>query len=250
MAQYEQDIAPARGKNLGTDMELREEFEKREAAGEHVMIEKVGVDSRLQEVLLREKPSESGRVDLASLQVPRFHLRWTEFAFAHPLTRSPPEPWSRNMIKLYLILVPAYLCSTTNGFDSNTFGGLSALPSFVNYFSINDGNTQGLLSLMFVLGNIAGAPFAGQIADKFGRRAGMGVGAVIAIIGAIVQVVAKDVNTLIPGRLLLGMGALIGGTAGPAYVVEYAHPAYRGILTGLYQTMFFCASLHVAECIR
>ena len=144
------------------------------------------------------------------------------------------------MIHLYLILIPAYLCSTTNGFDSNTFGGLSALPAFVKYFDLEKGNTQGLLAMLYIIGNIAGALFAGQIADKFGRRVGMATGAVLCIIGAILQVVAKNVNTLIPGRILLGMGALVGGTAAPAYVVEYSHPAYRGIMTGLYQTLFFC----------
>ncbi len=144
------------------------------------------------------------------------------------------------MIKLYVILIPAYLCSTTNGFDSNTFGGLSALPSFVNFFNLSQGNTQGLLAMLYIIGNIAGAIFAGQIADRWGRRIGMACGAVLCIIGAILQVVAKDVNTLIPGRILLGAGALVGGTAAPAYVVEFSHPAYRGIMTGLYQTLFFC----------
>ena len=36
----------------------------------------------------------------------------------------------------------------SNGFDSNTFGGLSALPSFKAYFDLAKGNTQGLLAMV------------------------------------------------------------------------------------------------------
>lgn len=79
----------------------------------------------------------------------------------------------------------------------------------------------------------------------------MGTGSLICLIGAIVQAVAQDANYLIAGRVVLGLGAIIAQTAGslvfccyylccpiniilgPAYVVELAHPAYRGILTGL-----------------
>ncbi|GFZ50245.1 hypothetical protein JCM24511_08001 [Saitozyma sp. JCM 24511] len=154
-----------------------------------------------------------------------------------------PHPWSKNMISLYLILIPAYLCSTTNGFDSNTFGGLSALPSFEAYFDLAMGNTQGLLAMLYIVGNIIGALFAGQVADTFGRRYGMALGAILCIIGAILQGSAQSVNTLIPGRIILGMGALCGGTAAPSYVVEYSHPAYRGVMGGMYQTLFFSGTI-------
>jgi hypothetical protein len=80
----------------------------------------------------------------------------------------------------------------------------------------------------------------------------MGVGSFICLIGAIVQAAAKNVNYLISGRVVLGLGAIIVQTAGkiplhfslrfviimllalgPAYVVELSHPAYRAVLTGL-----------------
>ena len=79
----------------------------------------------------------------------------------------------------------------------------------------------------------------------------MGVGSLICLIGAIFQAAAKNTNWLIAGRVVLGLGAVIAQTAGkfiflfrallclicssilgPAYVVELAHPAYRGVLTG------------------
>lgn len=73
----------------------------------------------------------------------------------------------------------------------------------------------------------------------------MALGAVLCIIGAILQGAATNVNTLIPGRIILGMGALCGGTAAPSYVVEYSHPAYRGVMGGMYQTLFFSGTILV-----
>jgi hypothetical protein len=74
------------------------------------------------------------------------------------------------MIRLYCILFVAYLCSATNGvslstfpfenaiflsqFDSNTFGGASALPSFQDYFNIHGGSKQGLVAASYVIGNM------------------------------------------------------------------------------------------------
>jgi MFS family permease len=168
------------------------------------------------------------------------------------------------MIKLYLILTPAYLCSTTQGFDSNTFGGAAALPAFISFFNLDQGNTQGLLGSMFVVGNIAGCLVAAQIADRWGRKMSMASGSAICILGAVLQVAATNGNMLIAGRVILGFGATISrwvlrydfhisfnswvantdrrSTASPAYVVEHSHPAYRGILTGLANAMFFSAS--------
>lgn len=41
------------------------------------------------------------------------------------------------------------------------------------------------------------------------------------------------------GRFILGFGVAISATAGPAYVSEMAHPAYRGAMTGLYNVLWF-----------
>jgi len=128
-------------------------------------------------------------------------------------------------------------------FDSNTFGGASALTSFQDYFSVHPGSKQGLIAASYVIGNMVGSLGAGQIPDKWGRKYGMGIGSFICLIGAIVQTAAKDANYLIGGRTALGLGPLIAQTAGPAYVVELAHPTYRTVLTGLYQANFFLGTI-------
>ncbi|KAL6298721.1 general substrate transporter [Sparassis latifolia] len=159
------------------------------------------------------------------------------------LAKEKPQPWSRSMIRLYMVLAVAYLCSTTNGFDANTFGGASAMTSFQDYFSLHGGSRQGLFAASYVIGNMVGSLGAGQVSDMWGRRWGMAVGSFICLVGSVVQTAAQNGNYLIGGRVVLGLGAVIAQTAGPAYVVELAHPAYRGILTGLYQACFFSGTI-------
>jgi hypothetical protein len=49
-------------------------------------------------------------------------------AFAEALALENPRPFRKSFIKLYLCLFVAYMCSSTNGFDANTFGRLLDRP--------------------------------------------------------------------------------------------------------------------------
>jgi MFS family permease len=72
--------------------------------------------------------------------------------------------------------------------------------------------------------------------DRFGRRAGIFIGAIIAIIGLILEGTSayrSSLSQFLAGRFFLGMGTNISLAAGPTYVVEISHPGYRGILTAL-----------------
>ncbi|KAI0630724.1 general substrate transporter [Trametes polyzona] len=152
------------------------------------------------------------------------------------------NPLRASFLRLYGCLFVAYLCSATNGFDANTFGGLSAIDTFVSYFGITPEN-QGLVAALYVVGNVAGCLFAGPCADRYGRRFGMAVGSTVCIVGAVMQATARNLSTLMGGRFILGLGAVLVQTAGPAYVVEMAYPKYRGVLTGAYQACFFLGTI-------
>ena len=97
------------------------------------------VHSELAAVLAKEKPRRSSVLSAIILS-------W--------FPDNDQGPWSRSMIKLYLIVFVAYLCSATNGFDSNTFGGASAMTSFEDYFSVHGGSKQGLIAASYVIGNM------------------------------------------------------------------------------------------------
>jgi MFS family permease len=68
---------------------------------------------------------------------------------------------------------------------------------------------------------------------------GMAIGALWIIVGTIVQATCHNLGGFMAGRFLLGFGVATSATAGPAYVSEMAHPAYRGAMTGLYNVLWF-----------
>jgi hypothetical protein len=43
-------------------------------------------------------------------------------ALAAALAQEQPHPFRKSFRRLYLCLAVAYMCSSTNGFDANTFG--------------------------------------------------------------------------------------------------------------------------------
>lgn len=62
----------------------------------------------------------------------------------------------------------------------------------------------------------------------------MAIGSAIIIGGTAVQATARDIGQFMAGRFCVGFGVSIISTAAPAYVVEMAHPAWRGAFTGGY----------------
>ncbi|KZT57251.1 general substrate transporter [Calocera cornea HHB12733] len=159
------------------------------------------------------------------------------------LIDEPPHPFSWPMLRLYGCLWCAYLCSMTNGFDANTFGGFTAMQTFMDYFGVYGGSELGFMVTMYIIGNLVGGVFAGQLTDPYGRRFGMAIGSVTCIMGSVMQTAAQNKSTILGGRFFLGMGAVIVQTAGTTYAAELAHPAYRAILTGGYQSCFFIGTM-------
>ncbi|KAL7807437.1 general substrate transporter [Trichoderma gracile] len=166
----------------------------------------------------------------------------TESRMQAALLRESPHVFRNSFLRLYGCIFVGYLCSATNGFDSNTFGGLSAIPQFTKYFGITTQN-QGLVAALYVIGNIAGSFVAGPCSDTYGRRVGMAIGSAICVIGAVLQTAGTNLSMLMGGRFILGMGAVLVQTAGPSYVVEMSYPKYRAQLTGAYQACFFLGTI-------
>lgn len=67
----------------------------------------------------------------------------------------------------------------------------------------------------------------------------MALGALFIIIGTVIQATGTSLAAFMGGRFLLGFGVATSVTAGPAYVSEIAHPAFRGAMTGLYNVLWF-----------
>lgn len=112
------------------------------------------------------------------------------------------------------------------------------------------GFKAGYISNMFTIGGVAAIPFMGPLTDTWGRRYGMFVGCLLAIMGTIIEGTSTELNQFLAGRFFLGFGATIQSGAAPTYVVEIAHPVYRGVITGLYNGFFHVGAILAGAVVR
>lgn len=96
----------------------------------------------------------------------------------------------------------------------------------------SSGIWAGIVSAMYQIGGVVALPFVGPVLDGYGRRWGMLSGAAIIVVGTIIQGFSNSSGQFMGGRFLLGFGVSLAASAGPMYVVEVNHPAYRGRLGG------------------
>ncbi|KAH7028083.1 lactose permease [Microdochium trichocladiopsis] len=166
-------------------------------------------------------------------------------ALAAAVAEQKPNPWSRNMISLYAIMAIGYLVSTMNGFDSSLMGAINAMDEYKNSFDLqgDDGSGTGIIFIIYNLGQIASFPFCGLLADGLGRRWCIFIGCLIVLVGTAIQATAHEKGQFIGGRFVLGFGASIASAAGPAYIVELAHPAYRGTMAGMYNNFWWLGNI-------
>jgi MFS family permease len=73
--------------------------------------------------------------------------------------------------------------------------------------------------------------------DRFGRKFTIQMGAVICLVGAILQAAAKNLAMILVGRILAGWAVGLMSMSVPVYQAELAHPKYRGFIIGLAQQM-------------
>lgn len=106
------------------------------------------------------------------------------------------------------------------------------MPSYTEYFELTTATTSLNVAVVF-LGSVVATPFAGWLADRWGRKWAMAVTAFISILGAAIQSSAVHVAMFSIGRFIVGMSVTTGSTAAPAYVSETSHPNHRVLLTGL-----------------
>ncbi|KAG0155350.1 hypothetical protein PDIDSM_925 [Penicillium digitatum] len=164
---------------------------------------------------------------------------------------NPPNPRSVQMRKLYSFLIVAYLCSAVNGFDGSLMGALLPIKQFRETFGSGlVGSKASLIQGMYTIGGVSALPFVGVFLDTWGRRCGMFTGSCAVILGTILGGTANHMNQLLASRFFLGWGYSLASSAAPAYVVEMSHPAYRDILTGLYNCQYFIGAIAAAGACR
>ncbi|KAK4689144.1 hypothetical protein P7C73_g973, partial [Tremellales sp. Uapishka_1] len=150
---------------------------------------------------------------------------------------------NKGIIHLNLLLILAQISSYATGYDGSMMNGLQSLDTWQTYFNMPTGSVLGLFNCIQPVGQILSFPVEAWFCDKYGRRFGMAVGALIILIGCILQGAAVNIGMFIAARGLIGFGLGINITAAPVYILETAFPPHRGPLTSLYNSLWGFGSL-------
>ena len=121
--------------------------------------------------------------------------------------------------------------------------GLQAVENWREYFGTPRGATLGIFNAAYPLGGIVGVFFVSPVADGWGRRAGLGLGAVVSIVGAILQGAAQNMPMFVISRLIIGAGSVIVAGTGAPWITEIAHPSHRATATALFLTFYSLGSI-------
>lgn len=96
---------------------------------------------------------------------------------------------------------------------------LPAFPDMMKWFSVSEGQIQGLLTWNF-FGICISGPFYGPISDSYGRKKPIIVALGLFLIGSIIALFAQNIDQMLWGRILQGIGS--GGcfTLGTAIIFD------------------------------
>ncbi|KAH8684240.1 general substrate transporter [Tricladium varicosporioides] len=168
-------------------------------------------------------------------------------AFNEAMLKEPPRPFTLATAQLYFACFIGFFCATMNGYDGSLINNLLENPWFLEFYhGENAGIWAGIITSMYQIGGVVSLPFIGPASDTFGRRFGMWIASLLIIVGTLIQGLATRENgtkQFMGGRFLLGFGVNIASAAGPMYVVEVSHPAYRGVVTAIFNCFWFTGSI-------
>lgn len=118
------------------------------------------------------------------------------------------------------------------GFDFAVISG--ALPFLQKQFAFNS-YWEGFATGILAIGAIAGCVFAGQIADKYGRRPGLMLAAALFAISSLAMAFAPNRDFFLVARFAAGAGVGMASMLSPMYISEIAPAAIRGRLVAMNQ---------------
>jgi MFS family permease len=119
---------------------------------------------------------------------------------------------------------------------SSVMSGIITAKPFNDVFEATRDNStmQGTVTAIYEIGCLFGAMFILGVGDLLGRRRAIFLGAVIMVVGVIIQVTAMVGSTplaqLIVGRVVMGVGNGINTSTIPTYQVECSKISNRGLL--------------------
>jgi len=128
-------------------------------------------------------------------------------------------------------------------FDGSMMNGLQAVENWRAFFGAPTGATLGIFNAAYPLGGIVGVFFLAPVADTWGRRPGLAIGAAVSILGAILQGAAQNMAMFIISRVIIGVGSVLVAGVGAPWITEIAHPSHRATATALFLTFYSLGSI-------
>lgn len=111
-------------------------------------------------------------------------------------------------------------------------------PNFLTYFNTtNTSSIIGAINSTFNGGAVFGSLMGGFTMDRFGRKMTIQMGALICMVGAILQAAAVNLAMMLVGRIMAGWAVGLLSMSVPVYQSECAHPKIRGLIVGMAQQM-------------
>lgn len=165
-----------------------------------------------------------------------------EISLVQVLRNNPVPKFNKNSVKLYLMCMSLYLCSTMNGYDGSLMTGINTLPEYRDHFNLKESAAStGLTFLIYPIGAMCATLFV-PTSDVLGRIPGIGIGLIILIVGAIMSATTSDFNTWIGARFLLSFGNCLATTTAPMYLQESIRPDMK-VLALFYNTFYYIGSI-------
>lgn len=151
-----------------------------------------------------------------------------------------------SLAQLFLVVCPAFVLF---GYNQSNLGGLVDLEDWVENFPRidtetttgaqhdNNSTVKGVVIAVFTLGALPGCLSCAYTADKFGRRLVIFAGALLTLIGEVLEASAFHLAQLVIGRAILGAGVGMLSGVVPTWQSECSTSTNRGrhvVLDGLF----------------
>ncbi|KAI8080044.1 general substrate transporter [Halteromyces radiatus] len=137
----------------------------------------------------------------------------------------------RGNLFLYCVACFASIGQFLFGYDQGVLSGILVNESWLTEFNHPNDTIQGMVVSVFLLGAWVTSYPASWVMDQFGRRSTIFSGAIVFIIGGVLQTAAINMPMLMIGRILSGFGIGFLSTVLPVYTAELSRAHNRGTVT-------------------
>jgi SP family galactose:H+ symporter-like MFS transporter len=147
-------------------------------------------------------------------------------------TSQPTPSGTHHRVSGFVIVVSAIAAigGLLFGYDTGVISG--AILFIKQQFAL-DSTMQEFTVSAVLIGSVTGAALGGILGDRFGRRSMIILAAIIFGVGALVTAFTPNLDILILGRIIVGVG--IASFISPMYISEVAPKSIRGTLVFLNQ---------------